>query len=378
MFQRLKEACKGTWYKKAIIIVSLLLASFYPIYKNYYYARGVQQYERHIRFVEANSEFFNPWQYRVLCPLLIEAAKWAYDNSIDKLLPLENAVHFDEKKAQDKEAVFQSQLNNKEAFIYLVIFILFRLGLNVLIYALGFSLFACFTRSNWLAGTALLLVSWSMGNAVHNSDLSFNTYMDLVLFLWMGCVVLYRKNDWWILPITILGALNRETAMLIPGLYFLAAAVTQTGGRTVFGWSWLRIPRLRVWSVTIASLAIFFVIFFVIRNWYGHRAPDLISVHQVQVGTWELVKLNLFSGQALKTYFEIYGVLAILPLASLLSFRYNTITLRAWWLLLVPVWIGIHMVTSMAAESRYYLVPLMLVLLPMLLEMIERQYTTAE
>lgn len=373
MFQRLKDACRGAWYKKAIILVSLLLASFYPIYKNYYYARGTQQYERHIRFMEGNSEFFNPWQYRVLCPLLIESAKWAYDHSIDKLIPAETVIHFDDKKAADETAVFQSQLNNKETFIYLLIFIAFRLALHAAIYALGFALFACFTRSNWLIGFTLLFVSFCMGNGAHNSDLSFNTYMDLVLFLWMACVILYRKNDWWILPITILGALNRETALLIPGLYFLAAAVMRPEGKPLFGWQWLRIPAPRVWTVTLASLAVFFAIFLAIRNYYGFRAPDLVSVHQVPLGL-RLLKLNLLSGQAVKTYFEIYGVLGMLPLTALLSFRYNSMLLRIWALPLVPVWLGVHLIGSMAAESRYYLIPLMLVLLPMLLEMIEREY----
>lgn len=372
MFHPLQDVWMGSWYKKIILIICLTLASLYPIYKNYFYGRGIQQYERHVRFVGANSEFYNPWQYRILCPMVVEGIKWCYDHSMDRLVPLESMITFDPNIARDASAKFKSQLNSKEAFIYLVIFAVFRFTLNILVYLLSFSLFACFTKNNWLNGMATLLVSFSMGNAVYNSDLSLNTYLDIVLFLWMACIVLYKGNEWWIIPITILGALNRETAVLIPVLYFIAGAVNARNGNRLIRFVPLRNPSLRTWGITATSMASFFILFAAIRYWYGYRTPDLLSDQHVPLG-WALFKVNTFSKEAVKTYFEIYGALGFLPFVCLLTYRYNSPLLRAWSLLLVPVWIGMHCITSMASESRYYLVPLLLVLVPMLLEMIRQE-----
>ncbi|HEY0272445.1 MAG TPA: hypothetical protein VGC22_04620, partial [Chitinophaga sp.] len=86
-----------------------------------------------------------------------------------------------------------------------------------------------------------------------------------------------------------------------------------------------------------------------------------------------LLKVNLASGQALKSYFEMYGVLSVLWLTACFTFRRNHPLLRTWFLVLVPVWVLVHLVTSVVAESRCFLVPVALVLLPMLLEKVEQR-----
>ncbi|HEY0274107.1 MAG TPA: hypothetical protein VGC22_13030, partial [Chitinophaga sp.] len=265
MFERLRQIYRGaSWYKRLFLVCSLLIASAYPIYKNYFYARGIEQYARQVQFMENRSDFYNPWQYRVLCPLLLQGAKWVYDHTIDEVLPLERYMHFRDDPGQ--AGVFRSQLRTKDAVIYLVLFVLFRLLLQVLIYVLEFSLLAFFVKNNWLVGLGILFTSYITGNGVHNSDLSFNTYLDVVLYLWAGCVILYRRNDAWIVLITLLGALNRETSLLIPVIYFASrTTLPQFISGQAFHW-----PPLRTWVITAASIALYVAVFAGIRMYYGY------------------------------------------------------------------------------------------------------------
>ncbi|PUZ20294.1 hypothetical protein GA0116948_11480 [Chitinophaga costaii] len=367
MFERLRQVYQGAWYKQLFLVGSLLISSAYPIYKNYFYARGVEQYERQVQFMENRSDFYNPWQYRVFCPLLLQGAKWVYDHTIDRVFPLEEHMHFDDD-VTPQHGVFRAQVRSKDAMIYLGLFILFRLLLQMLIYLLEFSLLAFFVKNNWLIGLGLLFTAYITGNGVHNSDLSFNTYLDVVLYLWAGCVILYRRQDAWIILITILGALNRETSLLIPVIYFASRATLPS---FVSGQSF-RWPPLRTWVITAASGILYIAIFAGIRMHYGYRAPEPVTTYQATVGL-SLLKVNLASGQALKSYFEMYGVLSVLWLTAFFTFRCNHVLLRTWFLVLVPVWVLVHLLSSVVAESRCFLVPVVLVLLPMLLEKIEQQ-----
>lgn len=371
MFQPLLAVWRGPWYKKLVLIISLFMASLYPIHRNFDHGLGFWQYQRHLDFMEGKSPFFNPWQYRVLCPMIVEGGKWTYEHTVDKIVPLEKIKQFDPVKAAGSPVEQETIINRKDGIIYLIVFAAFRFVMNVLIYLFCFSLFAYYTRNNWLNAVGVFLVSLAMGNAVFNADLSLNTYMDLLLFLWMACIVLYRSNAWWILPITILGALNRETALLIPGLYFVAAAVDPANRKKLLGISWLHTPAVRTWIITAVSLVAFFAIFIAIRIHYGFRPPGMVEETGMTFG-WQLIKFNTTGKYGVQTMIEMYGVLGFLPLAWLFCFRHLSMLLRVWSLLLLPCWIGLHFVSTQAGESRYYLVTLILVLIPMVLEMINR------
>ncbi|MDF2187623.1 hypothetical protein [Paraflavitalea sp. CAU 1676] len=371
MFKPLLAVWKGPWYRKLVLIVSLLVASLYPIHRNFDHGLGFWQYQRHLDFMRGESPFFNPWQYRVLCPYVVEGGKWAYEHTVDKVVPLEKIKQFDPVKAAGSTVEQETLVNRKDAIIYLIVFAAFRFLLNVMIYLFAFSIFAYYTRNQWLNALGIFLVSLAMGNAVFNSDLSLNTYFDLMLFLWMACVVLYKASGWWIVPITILGILNRETALMIPGLYFLAAAVDPANEKKLFGIPFLRNPPRTTWIVTIVSLIAFVAIFMAIRAHYGYRPPGLAIEHNLPFGL-PVLKFNLTGKYGVQAFIEIYGVLGFLPLAWFFCFRYLPVLLRAWSLILLPLWLCIHFVSTQAGESRYYLVTLILVLIPMVFEMIKR------
>ncbi len=76
--------------------------------------------------------------------------------------------------------------------------------------------------NNWLVFFGLIFISLSMGNGVIASDLTFNTYLDINFYLLSACIIVYKKSPAWLLPIIFLAALNRETSMMIPFLFFIS------------------------------------------------------------------------------------------------------------------------------------------------------------
>lgn len=80
--------------KQVIIGISLFLLAFYPVYKNIYFGRAVEQVQRHLDFLNRESRFYNPWQYRVLTPWMVEATYYIYNHTIDRVFSIEEKVAF--------------------------------------------------------------------------------------------------------------------------------------------------------------------------------------------------------------------------------------------------------------------------------------------
>ena len=57
----------------------------------------------------------------------------------------------------------------------------------------------------------------SLDDCFDGSDIQFNTFFDVTFYLLAGLCIL-QKRFVWIVPITLLAALNRETSGLIPFL----------------------------------------------------------------------------------------------------------------------------------------------------------------
>ncbi len=330
---------------------------------------AIATYGLYKRIIEKNSKFYNPWQYRILCPLIIEGIKRGYDRTIDKIIPIQKIVHFDFQSTsgftpETKE--FLGQLNNPDIVKYLFIFLIFRFIENFLILFLSFYLLSYFIKNHWLVYLGLIMISWSMGNGVIASDLSFNTYLDNILYLLAGCIILYKKNPWLILPVTVIGALNRETSLLIPFLFFVSCIpfkvplISIGNLRKVF-----YLPG-RTWLITILSFISFIIIFIGLRMYFGYRPQ----------GEWKvpagipMLKLNLFSIVAVKGYFEMFGAFSVLPFICLYKFRRCSLILQVWFMAIVPIWFFVHFYSVPAYESRLFFVPTYLIFIPMTLEII--------
>lgn len=352
-----------------IIIIAFVISwmAVYPIYTSYYKANAVEHYLRHKDHVAGNSMFFNPWQYRILCPLIIEGMYWLFDHTIYKVVEIKGVSLGLPGEQQDKNPSTQKlidSLQNPEFIKYTIVFLVFRFLQNATLLVLCFYYFSLFVRSKPLIVFGLMVATLFMGNSVVDSDLTFNTYMDITLYILAGIVIVKGFHPAWIILLTFIGILNRETSAFIPVIYFFSK----------FKWSsWPSIPALikdngKVILITSVSAICFLSLFYLIRLYYGFQP---VSSWRVSPG-WPMLKLNLFSAVSIKTYMEMFGVLGLLPIWMLLVFSKVNIHLKRFFLILVPVWFALHLAGGIAYQTRLFLVPTLLVFLPAVLENLER------
>src|SRR5687768_5851199 len=222
-----QSSSKSRILKTILVAITIGWMAMYPVYRNYYNGLGMEQYERFKNFKAHNSMFFNPWQYRVLCPYMIEATYQVFDHTLFNLVDFSKVSVNPPQNSGEKNPVTQKlieQSGNAEFFKYNIVFVLFRFLQHVAIFYLAFRYFRAFTDNRALAFLGIMLAALFMGNAVADSDLSFNTYMDVILYLSLGIVIMESLSYWWVVALTVIGAFNRETSLLIP-VIFLASKV---------------------------------------------------------------------------------------------------------------------------------------------------------
>lgn len=363
---------KNNRIAKWFIAICFALLSTVPIYRNFYYSNGLLTYERHRAVIEGRSEFYNPWQYRVLCPYTIEALLWVYNHTVDKIYPIEEKIHVNIESntgTTNETDQFVKLMQTPGAMKYMIIFILFRFVEHLIIFFLAWKLWSKFVKNKWLIFFGINFLALSLGNGVTVADLSFNTYMDIILYLLTANIIVYNKNHLLLIPITILGAFNRETSIMIPALYFVSQMdLTQLSLKN-FSFKPVKFPAGKTWLITILLYVIFFTIFVSLRIHYGYRPQQ---VWKVPAGL-QMLKLNLASSTAVKAYMELIATFAVIPLIILYKFRSFPYLLKKWFLFLVPVWFLIHFISVVAYQTRLFMVPFILIMLPMLLWLIEKE-----
>lgn len=360
--------------KPAIWFICLCLAilSVYPIYRNFYYSNGLKTYERHQAILEKRSEFYNPWQYRILAPMMVEGMLWIYNHTIDKLYPIEQKLQFsipDTSGSNAETAEFVKVMQTPGVMKYMIVFVFFRFIEHFIIFGLVWRLWSYFVRNQWLIFFGICFLALSMGNAVTAADLSFNTYLDNIFYILTALIILKNANAYWLIPITFFAAFNRETGLMIPALYFISKT-----GFEQFSFKKLNIkniqwPKLSVWTLTIGLYIIFFSIFIGLRMYFGYQPQQ---VWKAPAGL-PMLKLNLISAVGFKGYMELIGTLTIIPFIILLKFKTFPHLLKKWFLFMVPIWFAIHFVSVVSYQGRLFLVPLILIMLPMMLWLIENR-----
>jgi hypothetical protein len=372
--QLLQKNNKG---KLFFFLFCFSLLSLYPIYKNFYNGVAVKTYERHIALIEGRSEYYNPWQYRMLCPMIIEGIKWVYDNSIDRIYPIEEKINFrftETSEPTPETREFIQLLQTKGALKYMFVFLFFRFLLNFSVLLLAYYLWRFFIRNEWLIFFGLMFISLAMGNAVIASDLTFNTYLDNIFYLIAACIIVYKKDPKFLLPVIFLAALNRETSMMIPFLFFISKTDFSAFKIRKFNFRSIRFPQFSIWVFTAILYILFFTLFLGIRLYYGYQPPQDWKVPS----GLQMLKLNLFSSVGVKSYFEMLGVFSVIPLLILFKFKSFPLQLRVWFLGIVPAWFFVHLFTVVTYQTRLFLVPTILIFIPMLLWLIEKEYQRSD
>jgi len=352
------------------IILFLSLLSLYPIYKNFYNGAAVKTYERHIALIEGNSEYYNPWQYRMLSPMIVEGLMFMYNNTIDRLYPIEEKLTFTIAKTSEptpETKEFIKLLQTKGAIKYLLIFLILRFFLNITVFLLAWYFWKHFVSNELLIFFGLMFLSMGMGNAVIASDLTFNTYFDIIFYLLAALIIVKKRNPAWIIPIVMLSAFNRETSILIPFLFFISNCDFSNFNFKNYKSLLNFLPSKRIWLIAITSFFIFLLIFIGLRIYYGYQPQQ---VWKVPAGI-QMIRLNLVSAVSVKSYFEMLGLFSVIPIVILLRFRSLPIILRTWFICIVPLWFTAHIYSVVIYQTRLFLVPSIIIFMPMFLFMID-------
>lgn len=362
---------KKTRSRQLFICFCFALLSIFPVFWSFYLGNGILTYSRHKDIMAGQSSFYNPWQYRILSPLIAEGGMWVYNHTVNKVFPIEGNHHFVIKNTSgpnEKRDSFLELLGNPDALKYFIVFIVFRFVEHFFIFFLAWRLWGAFVKSKWLLFFGLSFLSLAIGNAGDVADLAFNTYLDIIFYLLTANLIIYKWNPAWLLLITPLAALNRETGMLIPYLYFISLTDFSQLSVRRLNLRAIKFPPFKTWVFVGILYAIFFSIFIGLRIYYGYRPQQ---EWRVPAG-WQMLKLNLFSPTGFKAYMELIGTFAVIPFIILYRFRYFPEILRKWFILIVPIWFGVHYLSVVAYQTRLFLVPIIIIFIPMMLWLVEK------
>jgi hypothetical protein len=232
-------------------------------------------------------------------------------------------------------------------------FLFFRILQNAAIFLLAT---ACYRRLKLSEGTiplGLIAIAWGMTYATYNSDLHFSTYSEIVFYL-LALLAVIEGRDWWIPPLTLLAALNRETAVFIP-LFFL--------------FSRIRFPRNRFRGIKpelgrrsaeifLASVLLYVAAYFGLRWSLGWRsfidawgAPGLLRLRD-----------NLTKGIGWQYVFLTVNAIPLLAVSSYR--RWPKTLVGAFWGIALPWLIAHYAGKACLEETRFLLLPLAIVFIP--------------
>ena len=293
------------------VLFSLLTVYFQEQHLTLRYIEEGYQIKRHIAVLQGTAG--NAWQYRVLSEFLVEGVL-----SIFKYLGVPHPV--------------------ASAFLS------FRVFQNTLIFMLAALYYKKLGLNTYLTLTGLSILAWGMIHAVYYSDLQFSTYFDVVFYLLAGLIILHGK-DMWIIPITGLAAMNRETSGFIPLMLFAARLHFRPH---------IRISKRAIF-ITLIACTLYVIIYAGLRFIYGTGRPYTGDRGFV------LIKMMLVN---YKAWAQMFATLGILPVMAILALRRWPRTLQAFFWTVVPMWFLIMQWVGGMLETRLYLVPHALVFIP--------------
>jgi hypothetical protein len=308
--------------KILLVLTSAVLLSLYTVHAHVaslsdFFPAG--QVRRHLNVLQGMS--IDPWQYRILTHFLLE-----------EIIKIFQGL-----------AIPDSIISS---------FFFLRCLEGVAIFSVGYLYYRKYGLPAAHALIGISLLAWGMTQSNFQSELYFDVYLDILLYLCAGMVILIDK-PLWIIPITAAAAFNRETSGLIP--FMLMASYLSIGSGKLKFYEVTK-PRMKIITVAFVSLTLYLIISFGLRIVIGPRPyfPDFGP-------SSNLIMYNLFT---VNTWIQLFGMMGILPILAFMSFKKWPRTLKVFFWVIIPIWSLIHMYGSVMAESRIFLVPQTLVFIP--------------
>jgi hypothetical protein len=300
------------------LLVAAILLSIASVYAQVQHLgpRFIRVHQTRMHTDMLNGTAGNPWQYRILADLMVEP--------VIRLLE-----GLDISRAET--IAFIALRGAQTLLIFIAAGLYYRkLGLGLHANLIGLS-----------------ILCWGMSYSLYNSDLSFNVYFDIFFYLLAAMLIMDGRSAW-IIPLCILAAFNRETGVLIP-VALAAHAYLRKSGQA----------RLKP-AITHAALGLilFIGILVGLRMYYGQQAFLTADGAYPGLGT---LYLNL---SRWITWEQLSITLGIIPILALLAWRAWPPSLRIFFWVVAPAWIGVHFLAALAAETRLLLVPQALVFIP--------------
>jgi hypothetical protein len=300
-----------------VVLIAVVLAFYstseYVIFLGLEYIESGLQFERHTAVLEGTAG--NPWQYRVLAPMMIESL-FGFLASIG---------------VEDRTVIG---------------FISFRMFQDFLVLVMAYALYRQFGLSAAAAVLGMGILAWSMGSSYYDSDLQFNIFFDVLFYLMAGFLILKRR--FWLVPIVVFfAALNRETSGVIP-LLLLCLPLMQDSD----------VSFREILKPFLVSVCVYCVVFFGLR--IGFPAQQLVVAYGHSPGL-DLLGHNLFR---LVTWRQLAATLSVVPVVALIGYTRWRPELKLFFWVIVPIWFVVHACFGVMAETRLFLVPQALVFVP--------------
>ena len=221
------------------------------------------------------------------------------------------------------------------------VFVGVRWCVNVALFAAAAWYFSSLGFGVAPVAAGLAALAWSVCFANYNAGLAFDTYLDVALYL-AAASLLLRGRARAVVPLAWLAAANRETALLMPLLIAVAPSIVPPGRRIVLAG---------------AAFAGQVAIVVALRVALG---PQPLIVPEGHAPGLPLLGYNLLR---LVTWLNLATTFLFVPVLALATWRRWPLVLRRF-AVLVPLWLVPHFVGAIAAETRLFLVPYALVVLP--------------
>ena len=157
---------KSSLLRRMLVIFLFSWMSVYSIYTSFYRAEGGQTYSRYLDHRAGRSMFYNPWQYRMLCPATIEVIYKALDHSLFSVLNIKGFnLPVQEGRAEKTPNTLKlmEQLKDPVFVKHLIVFLGFRFFEDLAILLLAYSYLAIFVTSNGLRWMGLILITLGDG-----------------------------------------------------------------------------------------------------------------------------------------------------------------------------------------------------------------------
>jgi hypothetical protein len=270
-----------------------------------------------------NGTAANPWQYRILSEWIVEF----FLRSID---------------------------TNNITSVTLVLGFL-RFFQNLVILILTYQYFSRLKISKSSAVYGVILLAVSMLHVFYDSDLSFNTYFDVIFYL-AGIIMILDAHFSWLPILMVFATLNRETSGMIPVVLIFYSIQNIN-----------MLYRKKAILFGLIGLLIWGLVSLLLRLYYSN--VPLYKIGGILSPGLEYIQYNLSVPQLPILLFQTFG---ILPFVGLLQYKKWHALVRTSVIILAPIWLIVHFFTGVWAETRIFLVLLVIVIIPTVLPLINQ------